>query len=142
MTIEERLRRLEDRDAIHQLFIDYGRHLDHGDWDSYAALFAADGEVLLGPLGRAKGRDQIKALMIEALTPTLGTSFHIISSPRVALDGDTATAEVMWTVLKRGDDGAPVLTAVGRHLDALTRTPEGWRIQRRKGAMDLASASG
>ena len=34
-TPEERLQRLEDRDAIHQLFIDYGRYLDAGDFDAY-----------------------------------------------------------------------------------------------------------
>jgi len=46
--VEDRLQRLEDRDAILQLFIDYGRHLDAGDWDSYASLFAEDGEVRSG----------------------------------------------------------------------------------------------
>ena len=50
-----RLQRLEDLQAIHQLFVDYGAFLDAGDLDGYASLFADDGELLLGPLGRATG---------------------------------------------------------------------------------------
>ena len=55
-----RVQRLEDRLEIHQLFIDYGLALDAGDFDVYAALFAEQGEVLLGPMGRGEGsrRDQ------------------------------------------------------------------------------------
>ena len=50
-----RLRRLEDLEEIRQLFVDYGHHLDRGDLDAYAALFTDDAELLLGPLGRARG---------------------------------------------------------------------------------------
>ena len=59
--LAERVRRLEDLAAINQLFIDYGAHLDAHDFDAYASLFDEDGEVLLGPLGRAKGPAEIKA---------------------------------------------------------------------------------
>ena len=48
------------------------QHLDAGDVDAYAALFTEDGELKLGPLGKAKGREQIKAVMarsIEGLVP-------------------------------------------------------------------------
>ncbi|MFI5040982.1 MAG: nuclear transport factor 2 family protein [Acidimicrobiales bacterium] len=135
----QRVRRLEDLTAIHELFIAYGRYLDAGDLDSYAGLFTDDGEVLLGPLGRAKGRDDIKALMAKALAGREGTSYHLITSPTVTLDGDRATATVMWTVIDRGPDGAPVITMVGHHADVLTRVAEGWRFQQRKGFIDLPS---
>jgi uncharacterized protein (TIGR02246 family) len=138
-SLEERLQRLEDRDAIHQLFIDYGRHLDQGNWDAYAQLFAEDGEVLLGPMGRAKGRSNIQELMTKTLTPGLGTSYHLITSPDVKLDGDTATSETMWSVVTKGEDGKPVIGMVGRHIDTLTRTADGWRIQRRAGDLSLPS---
>jgi ketosteroid isomerase-like protein len=57
---------MEDLLAIQQLFVDYGAFLDAGDLDGYASLFADDGEVLLGPLGRATGPDAIKELMGRA----------------------------------------------------------------------------
>ena len=139
-SLEARVQRLEDLLAINQLFIDYGEHLDAGDFDAYAQLFAEDGEVRLGPMGKATGRDAIKELMVRQLSANVGTTFHIISSPRVTLDGDSATATVMWSVAVTGDDGLARLSMVGHHIDVLTRTSEGWRFQRRKGVMNLPAA--
>ena len=138
-SIEERLRRLEDLAAINQLFIDYGEHLDAGDFDAYAALFADDGEVLLGPMGRARGRDQIKALMTAALSDKVGSTFHIVSSPRVTLDGDRATSTVMWSVVTLAADGLARVSMVGHHIDQLARLDGAWYIQRRKGVVNLPS---
>lgn len=132
-----RLQRLEDLQAIHQLFVDYGAFLDAGDLDGYASLFADDGELLLGPLGRATGRAAIVEMMGRATAASVGNSFHVISSPQVQLDGDRATAVVMWTVVATGADGAPTVTMVGKHKDVLGRTPEGWRFQRREGHIDI-----
>lgn len=135
-----RVQRLEDLLEIHQLFVDYGLALDAGDFDAYAALFAADGEVLLGPMGRAKGRDEIKALMTKTLSGSAGSSFHIISSPQVQLDGDTATSQVMWSVVTHDDNGQARLTMLGRHRDNLVRENGDWKIARRRGYVDIPSA--
>jgi hypothetical protein len=105
-------------------------------------LFANDGEVLLGPMGRATGRENIRELMAKVLTPRLGTAFHIVSSPVVTIDGDRAESEVMWTVLERDEAGAPRVTMVGRHRDILSRRDGRWYIQRRAGFVDLPSAAG
>jgi uncharacterized protein (TIGR02246 family) len=139
-SIEQRLRHLEDLAEIHRLFVDYGQHLDAGDFAAYADLFAADGEVRLGPMGSAKGRDQIRSLMERALAGVVGTSYHVITSPRVQIDGDTATSEVMWTVVQRGPDGAPVVPMIGRHRDELVREEGRWRFRLRRGFVDIPSA--
>jgi len=146
-SLEARIRRLEDRDAIHQIFVDYGHCLDFGDFDAYAKLFAEDGEVMLGPLGRARGRDAIRALMEKVLAGGVGSSYHIISNPIVKLDGDTATSEVTWAVVARDEKGLPTLTMLGRHLDRLVREEGSWKIAERRGMIDLprklpASAGG
>jgi uncharacterized protein (TIGR02246 family) len=135
-----RVQRLEDLMEIHQLFIDYGHALDAGDFDTYASLFAEDGEVLLGPVGRAKGRAEIKELMTRTLSSGVGTSYHVISSPQVQLDGDTATSQVMWTVVNRTPDGQASLSMIGRHRDELVREDGRWRFARRKGYVDIPSA--
>jgi len=132
-----RLQRLEDLEEIRQLFIDYGHHLDRGNFAEYAALFAEEGEVLLGPMGRAKGPAEIEALMRRTLEGRVGTSFHLITSPVVQLDGDRATSQVMWTVLARGEDGAPEVTMLGHHRDELVREKGRWRFLRRAGYPDL-----
>ena len=138
--LQDRVQRLEDILEIQQLFIDYGHHLDAGDFEAYASLFANEGEVLLGPLGRAKGRDQIRSLMETALDGAVGTSFHVISSPMIALRGDTATSDVMWTVVHRKEDGHPSLSMIGRHRDELGREDGRWRFLKRRGFVDIPSA--
>lgn len=134
-----RLRRLEDLDAIRQVFVDYGHHLDRGDLDAYADLFAEDGELLLGPLGRARGRAEIRELMGRATAGSAGRSWHLITNPVIELEGDRATAEVMWTVVVRGEDGRAVLNMLGRHRDVLVRRHDRWQLQRREGHIDVPS---
>jgi uncharacterized protein (TIGR02246 family) len=139
-TLEERLRRVEDVLEIHQLCNDYGRYLDSRDFAAFATLFARDGEILLGPVARAAGPEGIRHAMERAVGGPPGESLHIIGTPSVQLDGDTATTEVMWTVLHRQEDGTPALTMVGRHLDDLVREDGRWRIKRRRGYVDIPSA--
>jgi len=136
---EARLRRVEDILEIHQLFIDYGMHLDAGRFDEYSQLFATDGEVLLGPMGKAKGREQIRETMTRALDGLVGKTFHVISSPMVQIDGDSATSEVMWTMIQRGDDGKPEVAMLGRHRDKLIREDGRWKILLRRGLIDVPS---
>jgi ketosteroid isomerase-like protein len=138
--LEGRLRRLEDLAAINQLFVDYGAHLDAHDFDAYAELFDEDGEVLLGPLGRAKGPADIKALMERTMGATGGQSFHVVSSPVVTLQGDRAEARVMWTVISRDDSGGAQVGMIGHHRDQLIRRDGHWRFLRRAGHVDIPSA--
>ena len=99
--------------------IDYGHLLDLGDYGAYAQLFTADGELMLGPLGRAKGRQQIQAMMTRIDRPD--ASFHLITSPLITLGDDTAVARVIWSVINQADDGTPSLGMVGHHEDELVR---------------------
>ena len=139
-TFEQRLRRVEDLLEIQQLCNDYGHHLDNGDVEAYAALFADDGELLLGPVARARGRDEIRDAMTSVLGAPRGSSIHIIGAPTVELAGDTATSEVMWTVVSRDDAGNALLSMTGRHRDDLVREHGSWRIKRRRGFVDIPSA--
>jgi uncharacterized protein (TIGR02246 family) len=139
-TVEQRLRVVEDLLAIQRLVNDYGHLLDAGDFEGFAELFAGDGQLLLGPVARATGREAIRAAMQAALPGPYGHSFHVVGTPRVELDGDRATSETMWTVIDRGPDGAPVVNATGRHRDDLVREDGRWKFQRRRGFVDIPSA--
>ncbi len=132
-----RLRRLEDLEEIRQLFVDYGRHLDAGDVEAYADLFADDGEVLLGPIGRATGRAAIVELMTTVKARAQAPSFHLVTNPVVRLDGDRATGEVLWTVIKPNASGKLEVAMFGRHVDELVRERGRWKIRKRKGRIDV-----
>jgi 3-phenylpropionate/cinnamic acid dioxygenase small subunit len=137
--LADRLQRLEDLEEIRQLFIDYGHYLDSGEFASYGGLFADDGEVLLGPVGRAKGPAAIEALMAKTMDGARGSSFHVVSNPIIELDGDRATSEVMWTVVARDKQDNATVTMLGRHRDQLTRERGRWRFLRREGFIDIPS---
>jgi ketosteroid isomerase-like protein len=137
--LEARLRRLEDLEEIRQLFVDYGYLLDLGDYAAYAQLFAEDGELMLGPMGRAKGRQEIEAMMAR-VGGAGGASLHLITSPMVTLNGDQAVSRVMWTVINRAEDGTPSLGMVGHHEDDLVREGGRWRFRSRRGFVEIPSA--
>jgi uncharacterized protein (TIGR02246 family) len=137
--LESRLRRLEDLEAIRQLFVDYGFTLDHGDFEAYGQLFADDGEVLLGSIGRATGPEAITDLMTKTLAGRQGGSFHIICNPVIHLDGDRATTDVTWAVVTRTDSGDASLSMLGRHRDVVVRQRGEWKFQRREGHVDIPS---
>ena len=59
-TLEERLQRLEEIDAIRRLKQVYARTLDRfAPGDEFAALFTDDGVIDLGPMGLFEGRPAI-----------------------------------------------------------------------------------
>ena len=140
-SLDARVRRLEDLLEIQQIFIDYGLALDAGDFDRYASLFAENGTITLGPLGKATGRTAIKELMERTMQGRVGGSLHIVSSPQITIDdgGDTAHSQVMWTVVHRDEAGQPRLTMMGRHQDELIRENGRWKIARRRGLIDMPS---
>jgi len=133
--LAERVQQLEDVLAIHQLLDDYGRHLDVGDFDAYAGLFAEEGEVDLGGRGSARGRAAIKEL-IEANSGPPGSAFRIISNPHVVVDGDTATSTAMFTVLVPTPGGVAV-ASLGHHFDELRREDGRWCFALRRARIGL-----
>jgi uncharacterized protein (TIGR02246 family) len=135
MTIEERLQRLEDLEAIRRLMLEYRSCLDRKDIRGYANLFAADGEFVAGDM-RAQGPDEIFAL-VDGMRGTLltdrgGDDVHIVANPTIEVDGDRATADSMWLYILRGEHDEPVLSKIGSYHDVFTREDGRWRFLRRE----------
>jgi ketosteroid isomerase-like protein len=139
-SLEARVRRLEDLEEIRRLFIDFGKHLDAGDFAAYAALFSEKGEVILGPLGSAIGRAAIQALLERALGRGSRGTHHIIANPLIELDGDRATTDVAWVFFAKHADGRPAVAMLGRHRDLVIRERGVWRFARREGFIDIPSS--
>src|SRR5262245_53323554 len=140
--LRARVQRLEDLEEIRALFEAYGYYLDHGMWTEYASLYAEHGQMRLGPM-RADGREEIERVAREVVGARFDASadsvslVYLIGSPRIELDGDRATSEVMWTVVSKGADGRATVTGQGRHVDDLVREDGRWRIQKRRGFQDF-----
>ena len=139
-SVEARLGRLEDREAIRRLFLDYRRHLDQKDFRAYAELFARDGEFIAGTM-RAKGPDAIFEL-VDGMLGTLltergGDDVHLVANDTIELDGDRATAEVTWVYILRGEGDVPVIAKLGHYNDVLTREDGRWKFLRREAPTDI-----
>src|ERR1700742_3809365 len=65
-TVESRLKELEDRQAVHELLINYGRTLDARNFAGFERLFARDAEYG-GGRGMTKGPAAIRASLEAAL---------------------------------------------------------------------------
>jgi hypothetical protein len=74
------------------------------------------------------GFDELTGFMTTAVAGNSEWMAHMLHTPRIIVDGDTATGD--WTVMahmKRREGGA-IDTVLGRYSDDLRRTPNGWRI--------------
>ena len=138
--LEQRVQRLEDREAICALFMRYRHCLDEKDFSGYAALFARDGEFVAAG-GSASGREQIERLVDgmrgSLLTAVVGDDLHIVVNPDIEVDGDRATARSTWIYVVRDDEGGPSLCKVGHYEDELVREDGEWRFARRFAPMDM-----
>jgi len=144
-SLEARVARLEDLEAIRRLLLDYRRHLDGKDIRAYAELFAADGEFIAGPGGeiRAQGPEAIFAL-VDGMRGTLltdagGDDVHVAVNEVIELDGDRARVTSTWVYLIRGEGDVPEVSKIGHYDDVVTREGGRWKFLRREAPMDIPS---
>lgn len=133
--LQQRVQQLEDQDEIRQVLIAYGEHLDARDYAGYASLFARDG-TWTGGFGSATGPADIQALLEKNLgTAEPGyinkSSFHLMTTMVVAVDGDTATARSRYLFVVASADNKPVPSLAGRYVDEFVREDGQWKIKRR-----------
>lgn len=139
-SMEQRLQRIEDREAIEQLLITYGRYLDQENLVGYSNLFAAEG-VWEGGIGSAKGPQDILSMLETVFGRTTrgqyGNSYHIMSDILIDVDGDQASSWSRWTWMVEGEDGRPTPQRSGHYEDTLVRENGEWKFLRRLTVTEL-----
>jgi uncharacterized protein (TIGR02246 family) len=135
---EARLRRLEDLEEIRALRTAYGRRLDTKDFAALAELFTEDGE-LVAPLGTAKGRAAITETLVTRLEE-IPAGYHYYANTAIALDGDTATARVMFAYVQQDSEAWPKAWLTGHYDDELRRDGGRWAFQRVTITIDIGFA--
>jgi uncharacterized protein (TIGR02246 family) len=141
--LEKRVQELEDRAEIQQLLIDYGRALDTRDFETYAKLFATDGEWSgnVGTFKTFKGPQAIKAAMEEAFktpadAPPAPGFVHLLTNAVIEIRGDHATAVSKWTFVTLANN-KPGIANIGRYEDTLVREQGRWKFRRRVAPSEL-----
>ncbi len=139
-TVEERLQKLEDTEAIRALLIDYGRELDNRDFKEYGKLFEKD-VVWQGGMGSATSPEGI-GKMVEAgfgrMSPDLyEDSHHVMTSLDIEVNGDTATTWSRWMWVVDGPDGRPRAERSGHYEDTLIRENGQWKFKHRQAFTEI-----
>jgi uncharacterized protein (TIGR02246 family) len=134
-TLERQVQRLQDEKAIREVIIRYGEYLDAKDYAGYASLFASDG-VWTGGFGSATGPAAIQAMLEKNLgKPEPGylnkSSFHLMTTEVIEVDGDTAKARSRYLFFTASPDNKPVPSLAGRYIDEFVRENGVWKIKKR-----------
>jgi hypothetical protein len=147
-----RLRALEDERAVIDVLYQYGHGINGKQRELWLDVFTSDASwaAKASPADEWRvlvtGRDALGAWFDEHETEwPVGTEAHIISSPRVTLDGDRAEAISFYVTLLRRDEGGPALRSTGSYRDVVVRCDDGrWRILERRavGSISHPSRSG
>lgn len=127
--------RAEDRAAIEHLLWRYVRALDSFDADAYAAVFTEDGQFGTGD-GATVGREALHGMVANLAAGRDESSapmHHVIANSWLEfIDEDNARFHSYWMTVFGAAGDAPVrVAAVGRGIDELVRTDEGWLIRLR-----------
>jgi uncharacterized protein (TIGR02246 family) len=135
-SLEQRQQLTEDKEAIRDLLVAYGRDFDKRDFTAYADLFAQGGVWVGGSEGAQAytGPEAIRAFVNKTYPPSVNPgSFHIMSSVTIQIDGEnTATAWSRWTYVVIGVHGEPAPFRAGHYEDSLVRVHGVWKFKRRQ----------
>jgi uncharacterized protein (TIGR02246 family) len=144
-SLEARLRRLEDKEEIRRLLLEYGRTIDQRDFEAFSRLFARDAEYVGGGgMGAIKGGAAIAKSMEEIIrqnpTGVRSPNFHLFANEMIQVDGDQATALSKGIFVVPGDGNKPDMLMLATYSDVLTRENGRWKFRRRVVHGDIPAA--
>ena len=127
MTLEERIRRLEDIEEIRRLRNKYHASLNESRYENCRALFTDDAVVELGYLARYEGIDAIDRGFRAMGERERFFIKQFIHSHDVEVDGDTGTG-TSYLEARYGRFGVSYVVA-GRYDDTYVRVDGMWKFR-------------
>jgi ketosteroid isomerase-like protein len=125
---------VEDRLAIHDLFVRYATALDDGEVETVVACFTADALLESPAIGRIQGTDAIRAFAQRfAAGRAAGTQFrHLITNLAAEIDpGGQRARATAYLLVMISKDGRHHSLPPGRYEGELAKQGGVWRFTRR-----------
>lgn len=130
MSLEARIKRLEDVDAIRQLCSRYSLAVDDHDFDALESVFSRD--ATYGWSGRepdATGQAAVVELLRSRLS-SAGPSFHVNHDHIIDWEADGSARGVVFAHAEGSPGGKQYINAI-RYHDRYVEEDGGWRIAER-----------
>lgn len=124
---------LLDRAQIEDMLVDYYAQLGAGRHE-FGAFYVADGVLdVNGVVAQGKqGIEDLYKKLAASSPPRSGTFRMLLTNLKIAVNGDAATADVLWTgVNSETVKAAPQFVEQGREHDELVKQNGQWRFKRR-----------
>jgi 3-phenylpropionate/cinnamic acid dioxygenase small subunit len=118
--------------AIRDVIDRYATALDRRDWDHLRSCFTTNCRADYEGFGSWTEREPLVA-WLDTIHRELGPTLHRITNHQIEVDRDRARATSYLDALLqlRQQDDQDLLHVVGKYVDELIRTDEGWRISDR-----------
>ena len=136
-SVEDRLRILEDRQAIYQVVCGYGYAVDGLNAAAVGACYTDDGIYAVGDIGKMEGRATIEAITRDPghLAYVAAGCAHISTLPYVLIDGDRAVATCHTMVNMHGENGFFIGRLSASRIDLERQPDDSWKIVHRQNYM-------
>jgi len=131
MTAEDRLKRIEDREALQDLLTAYCTAVDSlSDIEGLLNCFTEDAVFDLAGINlpRFEGHAQIRKFFTQVFTDMSHHAHYITNFAVDRLEADDAACRAYVIGMGATHDGRSVLVYVRYHL-GFVRTPGGWKIK-------------
>ncbi|KAG9758786.1 hypothetical protein KCU73_g3721, partial [Aureobasidium melanogenum] len=135
-SLEQRLAKMEAREAIHTVLYTYARGADRCDMELFKSCYHPDGTDYHWFFN---GNAHDLADWVIPHLRELPNSQHSITNPIIDLQGDRAFVESQWYVVHRIplDDKRTVDQQIeGRYLDVFEKRDDVWKILHRRVALE------
>ncbi len=139
LTIEDAIKELLDKQAIHDVMMRYCRGVDRLDAELIGSAYHPD--AYDDHCGREFTGATVGPGIAGWMAETMEMTSHQITNQTIVIDGDFAGSESYYTethILKEGEQRVKGIV-VGRYIDRLERRDGEWRIIHRRVVMEGSS---
>lgn len=134
--LKARLQALEDRNAILDTLMQYGKGVDYGDVELVVDCFTEDTVREIhrpdGTVNRWEGREGTREFARNHTHAPDKYHKHLVFNSLIEVHGDTADVDSYMFRFDAGSGDKSHIWGMGRYLDKMRRDPDGrWRILER-----------